>query len=224
MIPWTLLGTAEIPGDGGEMRLYQRDTEYSIRVGPYELMNSRVHGSEDALASLVCERLRDRQAVRVLIGGLGMAFTLAAVLEEVDAKSEAVIAELVPEVVAWHRGPLRAVSGATLDDPRVTIREEDVGKIIRASQGIYDAIVLDVDNGPRALTSKQNDWLYGPAGLRAANAALLPGGILAIWSAGPDPAFTRRLQAAGFTAEEVRVRGRGAKGGARYLIWIARKS
>jgi spermidine synthase len=224
MIPWTLLGTAEIPGDGGEMRLYQRDTEYSIRVGPYELMNSRVHGSEDALASLVCERIRDRQAVRVLIGGLGMAFTLAAVLEEVDAKSEAVIAELVPEVVAWHRGPLRAVSGATLDDPRVTIREEDVGKIIRASQGIYDAIVLDVDNGPRALTSKQNDWLYGPAGLRAANAALLPGGILAIWSAGPDPAFTRRLQAAGFTAEEVRVRGRGAKGGARYLIWIARKS
>ena len=206
------------------MRLYQRDTEYSIRVGSYELMNSRAHGSEEALASLVCARIRDRLPVRVLIGGLGMGFTLAAVLEEVDAKSEVVVSELVPEVVAWHRGPLRAVSGATLDDPRVVIREEDVGRIIRRSHREYDAIVLDVDNGPQALTSKQNDWLYGPAGLRAANAALRPGGILAIWSAGPDPAFTRRLQAAGFTAEEVRVRGRGAKGGARYLIWIARKS
>lgn len=224
MIPWTLLGSAVIPGDGGEMRLYQRDSEYSIRVGSYELMNSRVHASEDALASLVCSRIRDRQPVRLLIGGLGMGFTLAAVLLEIDSQSAVVISELVPEVVAWHRGPLRAVSGTTLDDPRVTIREEDVGKIIRTSHAVFDAIVLDVDNGPRALTSKQNDWLYGPTGLRAANVALRPGGILAIWSAGPDPAFTRRLQGAGFTAEEVPVRGRGAKGGARYLIWIATKA
>lgn len=224
MIPWTLLGTAEIPGDGGEMRLYQRDSEYSIRVGSYELMNSRVHASEDALASLVCQRLAGRLPVRVLIGGLGMGFTLAAVLQDVDSRSEVAIAELVPEVVAWHRGPLRAVSGSTLDDQRVTIREEDVGRIIRSSHDAYDAIVLDVDNGPRALTSKRNDWLYGLPGLRAAHGALRPGGILAIWSAGPDPAFTRRLQQAGFEAEEVRVRGRGAKGGARYLIWIARRA
>jgi len=223
MIPWTLLGTAAIPGDDGEMRLYQRDTEYSIRVGTYELMNSRVHASEDALATLVCERIRSHTPARVLIGGLGMGFTLGAVLREVDLKSEVVISELVPEVVAWHRGPLRAVSGATLDDPRVVIREEDVGHIIRSSKSVFDAIVLDVDNGPSALTSKRNDWLYGLTGLRAAHAALRTGGILAIWSAGPEPAFTRRLQQAGFAAEEIRVRGRGGKRGPRYLIWIARR-
>lgn len=223
MKPWTLLGTATIPGDGGEMRLYRHDSEYSIRVGTYELMNSRIHASEDALASLVCARIAGRPRVRVLIGGLGMGFTLTAVLRDVGADSEVVISELVPEVVAWHRGPLRAVSGTTLDDPRVTIREEDVGRIIRTSTAAFDAIVLDVDNGPRALTSKHNDWLYGAAGLRAAHTALHPGGILAIWSAGPDPAFTRRLAQAGFDAEEVRVRGRGARGGPRYLIWIARR-
>ena len=223
MKPWTLLGSAAIPGDGGEMRLYQRDTEYSIRVGSYELMNSRVHGSEDALASLVCERLTTRNGVRILIGGLGMGFTLAAVLRDAGTDSEVVISELVPEVVAWHRGPLRAVSGTTLDDPRVTIRQEDVGRIIRASTNTFDAIILDVDNGPRALTSKQNEWLYGAAGLRAAHTALGPSGILAVWSAGPDPAFTRRLEQCGFKAEEVPVRGRGAKGGFRYLIWIARR-
>jgi spermidine synthase len=219
MIPWTLLGTAVIPGDGNEMRLYQRGTEYSIRVGAYELMNSRVHASEDALASLVCERIG--KPARVLIGGLGMGFTLAAVLAEVSADSEVVISELVPEVVAWHRGPLRAVSGAALDDRRVTIREEDVGRIIRSSLHAFDAIILDVDNGPRALTSKHNEWLYGIAGLRAAHAALRPRGVLAVWSAGPEPAFTRRLEQAGFSAEEVPVRGRGTKG-ARYLIWLAR--
>lgn len=223
MKPWTLLGTAIVPGDGGEMRLYQRDTEYSIRVGSYELMNSRVHASEDALASLVCSRIAGRPKARVLIGGLGMGFTLTAVLSDAGADSDVVISELVPEVVAWHRGHLRAVSGSTLDDPRVTIREEDVSRIIRASSSAFDAIILDVDNGPSALTSRNNDWLYGQAGLRAAHAALRPGGILAIWSAGPDPAFTRRLAQSGFIAEEVPVRGRGAKGGPRYLIWIARR-
>ena len=219
MIPWTLLASAEIPGNGGEMRLYQRGTEYSIRVGPYELMNSRVHGSEDALASLVCERLPSR-ALRVLIGGLGMGFTLAAVLERVSPESEVVVSELVPEVVQWHRGPLASVSGGALDDRRVTIVERDVGEVIRAARDRFDAILLDVDNGPSGLTSPANDRLYTPAGLRSARAALRHGGILAVWSAGPDAAFTRRLREAGFHVEEVRVRGRGEKG-ARYLIWIA---
>lgn len=222
MKPWTLLGTAIVPGDGAEMRLYQRDTEYSIRVGAYELMNSRVHASEDALASLVCARIAGRPRARVLIGGMGMGFTLGAVLKDVGADAAVVISELVPEVIAWHRGPLRAVSGEILDDPRVTIREEDVGRVIRTSPGAFDAIVLDVDNGPNALTSKENDRLYSVAGLRAAHAALRPGGILAIWSAGPDPTFTRRLTQTGFAAEEVPVRGRGAKG-PRYLIWLAQK-
>jgi spermidine synthase len=224
MIPWTLLGTANIPGDGGEMRLYQRGSEYSIRVGAYELMNSRVHGSEDALASLVCERLAHVANVRILVGGLGMGYTLSAVLERVGEASEVVIAELVPEVVAWHRGPLAVVSNGALDDRRVVIRENDVGAVIRDPGNGFDAILLDVDNGPAGLTSKQNDRLYDAAGLRAAYAALRPGGILAVWSAGPDERFTKRLRQAGFEVGEVRVRGRGDKGGARYLIWLARRA
>lgn len=224
MIPWQLLDTTTVPGDGQEMRLYQRGTEYSIRVGAYELMNSRVHGSEDALASLVCERLGDVARVRILVGGLGMGFTLAAVLQHVGRASEVVVAELVPAVVAWHRGPLAAVSKGALDDPRVVIREIDVGAVIRAERNAFDAILLDVDNGPAGLTSVLNDRLYSSAGLRAAHDALRPSGILAVWSAGADAAFTKRLRQAGFETEEVPVRGRGAKGGSRYLIWIARKS
>jgi spermidine synthase len=224
MIPWTVVDSAQVPGDGGEMRLYRRGSEYSIRVGNYELMNNRVHGSEDALASIACERLRDRDHARVLIGGLGIGFTLAGVLKEVGADSEVVVAELVPAVVLWNRGPLATFAGNPLADARVTVREEDVGRVIRSADNGYDAILLDVDNGPAGLTSKANDWLYGLRGLRAAHAALKPAGILAVWSAGPDPAFTKRLHAAGFSAEEARVRGRGAAGGSRFLIWIARRS
>jgi spermidine synthase len=216
MIPWTLLATAIIPGDGSEMRLYQRDDEFSIRVDNYELMNSRVHGSEETLAELVCARIPPNG--RTLIGGLGMGFTLMAMLRCMNASSEIVVSELVPEVVAWHRGPLRAVSGDALDDPRVRMKAIDVVTVIRDGQ--YDAIVLDVDNGPRALTSKHNNRLYTAAGLRTIHDALRPGGVLAIWSAGPDAAFTRRLQQAGFTTEELSVRSKGKKG-PRYLIWLA---
>jgi len=230
MIPWTLIdsaqvpGTAQVPGGAGdEIRLYRRDSEYSIRVGSYELMNNRVHGSEDALASIVCQRLKDREHARVLIGGLGMGFTLAGVLRDLGTASEVVVAELVPAVVTWNRGPLGAFAGQPLEDRRVQVQEIDVGQVIRAEEGAYDAILLDVDNGPAGLTSKTNDWLYGSRGLRAAFAALRPGGILAIWSAGPDPAFTKRLQNAGFAVEQVRVRGRGKAGGSRFLIWIARR-
>jgi spermidine synthase len=230
MIPWTLIDSAQVPGDGtaqvpdgNEIRLYRRDSEYSIRVGSYELMNNRVHGSEDALASIVCERLSDREHARVLIGGLGMGFTLAGVLKDVGAASEVVVAELVPAVVTWNRGPLGAFAGHPLEDRRVDVREVDVGQVIRAEESAYDAILLDVDNGPAGLTSKTNDWLYGTSGLRAAFAALRPGGILAIWSAGPDAAFTKRLQQNGFAVEQVRVRGRGKAGGSRFLIWIARR-
>jgi spermidine synthase len=223
MIPWTLLDSAQVPGDGGEIRLYQRGSEYSIRVGSYELMNNRVHGSEDALASIVCERLRDRDAARVLVGGLGMGFTLAGVLRDIGPRGEVVVAELVPAVVEWNRGPLAAFAGNPLADPRVSVREGDVGQVIRSETAAFDAILLDVDNGPAGLTSQMNDRLYGAAGLRAAHRALRPNGLLAVWSAGPDPSFTRRLQQTGFDAEEVRVRGRGKAGGSRFLIWIARR-
>jgi spermidine synthase len=223
MIPWKLIDSSIIPGDGGEIRLYQRGTEFSIRVGNYELMNNRIYGSEDALASMTCQRLPHPERARVLIGGLGMGFTLARVLQNVGALSEVVQAELVPAVVRWNRGPLAPFAGNPLADPRVTVREEDVGRVIRSERNAYDAILLDVDNGPTSLTSKTNDWLYGMSGLRAASAALKPEGILAVWSAGPDDKFTKRLHQAGFTSEQVRVRSRGEAGGARYLIWLAHK-
>ena len=218
MIPWELIDTTTIPGEAAEMRLFRRGREYSIRVGHHELMNNREHGSEDALARLVCRRLSGK--VRVLVGGLGMGFTLAAVLGEVTRDSEVVVAELVPAVVRWHRGPLAEVSQGALDDPRVTIREADVAHVIAERREAFDAILLDVDNGPAGLTAKTNDRLYGLNGLRASYAALKKGGILAIWAADPDPRFTKRLQQVGFTAEEIRVRGHGSKG-QRYLIWLA---
>jgi len=221
MIPWTLLGSARIPGDDGELRLHQRGSEYSIRIGNNELMNSRVHASEEALASLVCERMRERSRARMLIGGLGMGFTLAAVLRDTGPAAQVVVAELVPEVVVWNRGPLGAVSGNPLRDARVTVREGDVAAVIREERGGYDAILLDVDNGPSSFTARDNNWLYTPAGLRAASVALRPKGILAIWSAEDDPAFTRRLEQAGFAAEQVTVRARGAAGGSRFRIWLA---
>src|SRR5258708_12715880 len=169
-------------------------------------MNSRVHAQEDALASLTCERIAGRPKVRMLIGGLGMGFTLRGVLEGLGPDSDVVVAELVPEVVAWNRGPLAVVSANALDDPRVTVRELDVARVIAEEPSAYDAILLDVDNGPSALTAKHNDWLYGVTGLRTAFPALKSGGILAVCSAVPDPAFTRRLQQPGFHPEEVHLR------------------
>ncbi|HEX6088336.1 MAG TPA: spermidine synthase [Thermoanaerobaculia bacterium] len=218
MIPWELVDTTTIPGEASPMYLYRRGEEYSIRIGHHELMNNREHCSEDALAELVCKRLSGK--VRVLVGGLGMGFTLAAVLRDVTRDSEVVVAELVPAVVRWHRGVLAKVSNGALDDKRVTIREADVAHVIAERREAFDAILLDVDNGPAGLTSKTNDRLYGLNGLRSAYAALRPKGILAIWAADPDPRFTKRLQQVGFTAEEIRVRGHGRKG-QRYLIWLA---
>jgi spermidine synthase len=224
VLPWTLLGTAAIPGDGTELRLYQRGSEYSIRIEQNELMNSRVHASEDALATLGCARLGNRPRPRILIGGLGLGFTLAAVLRSVGPEAEVVVAELVPEVVRWNRGPLAALSGPSLNDSRVIVRETDVGQLIRGEKNAYDAILLDVDNGPDSFTAKSNNRLYTLAGLHAAHAALRPAGVLAVWSAGGDPSFTRRLQQARFTVEEVPVRGRTATKGSRFLIWLAQRA
>jgi len=221
MIPWILLDSAQVPGNGGELRLYQRDDESSLRImGHGELMNSRVHGSEDALGERTCDRLVERERPRLLIGGLGMGFTLAAALRHLGAQAQVVVAELVPAVVAWNKGPLGKHAGYPLRDPRVTVREMDVARILAAEQQAYDAVLLDVDNGPEGITHRENDWLYGMQGLNAAYAALRPQGVLAVWSAGPDRDFSQRLCKAGFAVDEVRVRARGSKG-ARHIIWFA---
>jgi spermidine synthase len=224
MIPWVLLDTAIVPGGGGELRLKQRGAEFSIMLGHNELMNSRLSGSEQALATLACERIGSRANPKILIGGLGMGFTLRAALGALGPTARIVVAELVPAVVAWACGPMAEVFGTSLTDPRVSIREADVGQLIGAERSAYDAILLDVDNGPEGLTRKTNDALYDMKGLGAARAALRPGGVLAVWSSKPNPKFTWRLRKAGFAAEEVSARADGARGGARHVIWLAIRS
>ncbi|MCU7851564.1 MAG: hypothetical protein KZQ80_05060 [Candidatus Thiodiazotropha sp. (ex Monitilora ramsayi)] len=223
MNPWVLLDSAQVPGNGGELRLYQRDDDYSIKIaGHGELMSTRVHGSEDALAEHTCARLVDCVEPRLLIGGLGMGFTLAAALRLAGEQAQVVVAELVPAVVEWNRGPLGIHAGHPLQDPRVLVREVDVARILKNEQQAYDAILLDVDNGPEGLTRRENDWLYSMNGLNAAYAALRPQGVLAIWSASPDRVFMQRLRKVGFDVDEVRVRARGKKG-ARHIIWFAKR-
>ena len=222
MIPWSLIDKAPIPGGAGELRLMRRGDEFSIRLGNNELMNSRLSGSEEALATLSLERIQSNAAPQVLIGGLGMGFTLRAALTVLRPQARVVVAELVPAVVAWARGPMGALHGASLDDPRVSIEEGDVARLIRAGASRYDAILLDVDNGPEGLTRDANNSLYNKAGLAAARAALKPGGVLAVWSSsGPDEAFKHRLRQASFGVEEIKVRARGGRGGARHIVWIA---
>lgn len=222
MNPWILLDSAAVPGNGGELRLHQRGDEFSIRiVGRGELMNSRVHGSEEALAEHTCARLVDTAEPRILIGGLGMGFTLAAALRHVGKQARVVVAELVPAVVTWNKGPLGAPAGHPLQDPRVTVSNTDVARLLMAEQRRFDAILLDVDNGPEGLTRRENDWLYSIDGLTEAYTALRPRGVLAVWSAGPDKSFLQRLRKAGFDVDELRVRTRGSKG-ARHTLWFAR--
>lgn len=221
MRPRLLIDRAEVP-DGGELRLYRRDADYSIMLGATELMNSRMSGSEEALATLTCAPLAAARAPAVLIGGLGMGFTLRAALALLPATARVTVVELVPAVIDWARGPMADVHGDSLDDPRVEIVAGDVADRIRHAGGGYDAILLDVDNGPDGLTREANDRLYDARGLGSAKAALRPGGVLAIWSSAPDRSFSNRLRRAGFTVEEQVVRARGAKGG-RHLIWLARR-
>jgi len=221
MIPWQLLDSTKVPGENEELRLYRRGEEFSIRIGVAELMNSRVHGSEDAMSHLACARIASIPCSRVLIGGLGMGYTLAAALKRLGSESRVVVAELVPAVVAWNRGPLGSLAGHPLDDERVTVREVDVAQILREEQRSYDAILLDVDNGPRGLTRKGNGRLYSQTGLESFCAALRPAGIFVLWSASPDLAFVQRLNKAGFAVDEERVRARSHHGGGYHTIWIA---
>jgi spermidine synthase len=224
VIPWTLLDTAQVPGGGGELRLMRRGAEFSIMLGHSELMNSRLSGSEEALATIVCERIRARERPRILIGGLGMGFTLRAALAVLGTEARIIVAELVPAALAWARGSMVEVFGKSLTDPRVSIREADVGHLIRSGGSPFDAILLDVDNGPEGLTRTANDALYDLDGLSAARAMLRSGGVLAVWSSGPDLNFTQRLRKTGFDVDEVPVRANGARGGARHIIWIATRA
>jgi spermidine synthase len=224
MIPWFQLDKAQVPGGGGELRLMRRGAEFSIMSGQIELMNSRLSGSEEALATITCERIRARERPHVLIGGLGMGFTLRAALAVLGTEARITVAELVPSVVAWARGHLAEVFGTSLTDPRVSICEEDVGQLIRRGQRTFDAILLDVDNGPEGLTRKANDALYDAEGLDAAHTALRPGGVLAVWSSGANLNFTRRLRATSFGVDQVRVNANGARGGPRHFIWLATRA
>jgi spermidine synthase len=221
MMPRALLATALVPG-GAELRLFQRGDDYAITLDDNELMSSRMGGSEEALAVMACERLRKDQALRLLIGGYGMGFTLRAALALLAPQAQVTLVELVPEILDWARGPMAHLTAGCLDDPRVEVIVGDVGREIAAARSRYDAILLDVDNGPEGLTRDANDQIYSTAGLARAKAALKPGGVLAIWSATQSTVFSRRLKASGFVVEEVSVRGRSNGKGPRHVIWFAR--
>jgi spermidine synthase len=219
MIPRILIDSADIP-EGGQLRLFRRGEEYSIMLGATELMNSRSGGSEQALASLALGHVRNRKNPKILIGGLGLGFTLRAALAEVGGGATMMVAELVPAVIDWAKGPLAHLLGDLISDPRVTVVQGDVAELIGAARGEFDAILLDVDNGPDGLTIAANDRIYDMAGLARARAALTAGGVLAVWSSAPDQAFTRSLRKSGFVVEENAVRARGRRG-ARDTIWTA---
>ena len=220
-----VIGSAFAPG-GVELRLVRSDDDFAILLRDNELMSTDIHASEEALATLTCQHLAGCPAPQLLIGGYGMGFTLRAALAALEDDASVVVAELVPEIIEWALGPLRELTGACLDDPRVVLVMEDVAVLIAAAQEAYDAILLDVDNGPDGLIQRVNDQLYAPAGLQAAMAALRPGGILAIWSAEADAAFTTRLEQAGFAVSETLVNSLNddEEDGEQHMIWFARKA
>ncbi len=222
MTPRIHLGTALVPG-GDKLDLYSRGDDFMIVLDRNELMSTRMNGSEIALAEMTLDRLKGNAAPHMLIGGYGMGFTLRAALAMMGPKAKASVAELVPEIIEWARGPMAEVAAGCLDDPRVRLTMGDVGAVIAGANAEYDAILLDVDNGPDGLTREGNDGLYSPAGLSAAKRALKPGGILAVWSAGDDAKFTKRMGQAGFKVEEVAVRARSNGKGPRHVIWFGRK-
>lgn len=219
--PWVSIDTSAIPGTKARLTLLQQGDAYSIQVGDAELMTNLDRRSEQALATIACERLRDRPAPRVLIGGLGMGFTLRAALAALGPEARIVVAELIPAVVTWARGPLAHLFAGSLDDPRVTIVEEDVNRLIQSGPEQFDAILLDVDNGPSGMTRRENDRLYDAWGLKRAHYALRKGGILGVWSGKPDRRFKARLRLHGYGVDEVRVHAKEGNDGPRHVLWMA---
>jgi spermidine synthase len=221
MIPWKLLDTAPVPGSKTELRFYQRDTEFSIRVDRFELMNSRVYTTDDGFSELGCARIQGRKKPRVLIGGLGMGYSLRAALDHLPKDAEVVVAELVPQVVVWNRDHLGHLAGHPLRDSRVQVRALDVGQVMRESPGQFDLIMLDVDNGPEGLTRKANDQLYNRQGIATGRDALRPEGVLGYWASGPSPVFARRLREAGLDVKETSIRAAKGARGVKHTIWLA---
>jgi spermidine synthase len=218
--PWELLGETRTP-DGADMRLIRRGGEYVILANGKSLMSSRMHGSEEALAMLACKRVRTLAEPWVLVGGLGMGFTLRATLDLLPPAATVVVAELVPAVVEWNRGPLGPLADHPLKDRRVRVDVGDVAATLSSSPGVFDAVVLDVDNGPVAFTTSNNVGLYSDRGLASVRGALKVGGVLAVWSAWDDRKFEQRLRYGAFTVEVERVRGRLKKGGPHHTIFLA---
>ncbi|CAA0090104.1 Polyamine aminopropyltransferase [Zhongshania aliphaticivorans] len=224
MTPWKKLGTAKIPNSGGELQLSQRGEEFSIRLSGVrgELMNSRVYNSEQVLAELGCKAIQNKADAHVLVGGLGMGYTLSASLANIASSAQVTVAELIPEVVEWNKGPLGNCANNPLRDARTTVHYGDVAELLNTAQERYDAILLDVDNGPEGLTQADNNWLYSQQGLEAISQTLRPEGVLAIWSAGPDSMFAIRLKKAQFNVTIHTVRARPGKG-SRHTIFLAQK-
>ena len=224
MIPLEHLDTAQVPGSKGkELQLMRRGADFMITLDRNELMNSRMSGSEEALANFTIDRMERQTGQRILIGGYGMGFTLRAALARLGPEAEIILAELVPEIIDWARGPMAELMAGCLDDPRVDLHDADVAGLIGRPLGEYDAILLDVDNGPDGLVRGANNRIYSREGLQAAKDALVPGGILAIWSAASDDRFMAKLKEAGFWVDEVVVRARSNGKGPRHIIWFARK-
>ena len=223
MIPWKLLSSTRTPDTKRELKLYQRDTEYSIRVNGQELMNSRLFGSEKMLAELSCAEIAHKKNAYVLIGGLGMGYTLSAALASLNSDADVRVAELVPSVVAWNQDALGKLANHPLQDSRVTVLVDDVMQVIKRNNSAFDAILLDVDNGPDSLTQEGNDTLYSLAGLSMIHHALRPGGVVAVWSASPDTGFTKTLTRSSFHVVEKKVRAGAQNKGPVHTIWIAKK-
>lgn len=224
VLPLRILDSVPTP-DGRELVLYQRGDAFVIRIDDEDLMSSRAHGSEEELARIGLDALGARRAPRVLVGGLGMGFTLRAVLDSLagDDGATVTVAELFPEVVAWNRGPLAPLAARPLDDPRVRVESGDVGRLLGASKAAFDLVLLDVDNGPEAMTLDANRHLYSPSGIDRIHAALSPGGAVAVWSAGHDPHFAHRLHRAGFDVAVHRVSARANGKGGRHVVFVGRR-
>ena len=224
MDPWITIASTTVPGSDTELTLSQRNDDFAIRISglPGDLMNSRMHHSEEALADLACTRLGMIENVRILIGGLGMGFTLAAALRKVPESAEVIVAELIPDVVEWNRGLLGQCAGRPIDDGRTRVHLGDVADLLRQETMKFDAILLDVDNGPEAMTHSDNEWLYSVSGLKRIYDKLRSEGIVTIWSARADQLFTTRLKKAGFNVQLRTVRARPGKG-SRHTIFVAHK-